>query len=79
MLIRTLTRAAGRLSWQPGQQMDLPAEEARELVRTGQAVAVELPVMDRGADAAPLAEPTPAEPAPAAVTVPKKPPGKKRK
>ena len=41
MLIRTLTRAAGRLTFRPGDRIDLPAAEALELVRSGQAERIE--------------------------------------
>jgi hypothetical protein len=40
MLIRTLTRAAGRLAWQPNQIVDLDPSEARQLIQAGAAIAV---------------------------------------
>lgn len=40
MLIRTLTRAAGRLNWQPGQVIEIEATDGRALIAAGAAVAV---------------------------------------
>lgn len=40
MLIETLTVAAGRLTFTPGQELDLPEKEAKELIAAGAARAV---------------------------------------
>ena len=40
MLIRTLTRAAGRLSFMPGDELELPDAEAMDLVNAGCAIVV---------------------------------------
>ncbi len=64
MLIRALTRACGRLTWRPGDVLDLPDGEARELIQTGQVEAVPVPVADSGPDVLPFVAPTPAAAAP---------------
>lgn len=68
MRIKTLTRACGRLSWQPGQTVDIDAGEARELIRLGLATAVDAapqPPPPAATMAAPATEPA-AKPAKAA-------------
>lgn len=37
MLIETLTNAAGRFNFRPGEQLELPTKEANELIEAGAA------------------------------------------
>ena len=38
MLIRTLTRACGRLNFEPGDEIELPDAEAKDLIDAGAAM-----------------------------------------
>lgn len=41
MLVRTLTRAAGRLNFEPGVEIDLPTADAQELAAAGAVQVIE--------------------------------------
>lgn len=50
MLVRCLTRAAGRLCFEPGQEIDLAEADAAELIAAGAAVAVVAEVVEESPD-----------------------------
>ena len=56
MLVRTLTRACGRLNFEPEQELDLPPAEAQELAAAGAVQIIEVvkdePKTDSAADSA---------------------------
>lgn len=44
MKVLTLTRAAGRFTFGPDEELDLPDDQAQELIACGAAVAISVPV-----------------------------------
>lgn len=46
MLVRTLTRAAGRFTFEPDREIDLASEDAEVLIAAGAVVAVVVPVAE---------------------------------
>lgn len=50
MLVRCLTRAAGRLCFEPGQEIDLAQADAEALIAAGAAVLVPIEAVEVEAD-----------------------------